>query len=97
VPTTATITTVSFYLRDYSRLGWVIKEEKEEPSAIAGARYFAGWMPFLAPNHQCQSTEEKYASVHMLDCHNTVVHNTAQSNSNKLCGRPPQYAPCRAS
>ena len=30
---------------------------KEEALRIAGARFFADWMPFLSPNQQCQITE----------------------------------------
>jgi len=28
--------------------------------------FFTGWMPFLSPNHQCQSTEEKNITSHGL-------------------------------
>jgi len=28
--------------------------------------FFTGWMPFLSPNQQCQSTEEKNITFHGL-------------------------------
>jgi len=31
---------------------------KEEPLGIAGESFFTGWMPFLSPNQQYQSTEK---------------------------------------
>jgi len=46
----------------------------------AGARFFAGQIPFMVPRQQCQSAEGNYSS----SCLPFI--------SNKLCGMPPLYA-----
>ena len=38
-------------------LGQVPISFHKKPLGIAGARFFTGWMPFLSPRQQCQSTK----------------------------------------
>jgi len=35
-------------------------------------QFFTGWMPFLSPNQQCQSTEGKYITFYGLAYHKLI-------------------------
>jgi len=44
----------------------VVSGDNWTTGAITNIQFFTGWMPFLSPNQQCQSTEGKNITFHGL-------------------------------